>query len=312
MGQFEDLRLFVAVVENGGIARAAKTLNVAKSAVSRRLGQLEGRYGVLLIDRRPGIWEVTTAGHELYERANQIVSDADELDGDFLRSEQSLRGPLTVSVAREFGLAYLKPLFFDFASRHSEIDLTVDFDDRVVDLDRENYDLAIRVANDTDDRLVARQLGVSYHGLFVSPSYAKSHGLPNTVEDLTSHPLLNYGSARRAEWEFEMGSKKRKIRFQPALNSNCGPFLVDAAVQGLGIARLPDFLSQEAVASGDIVQILPDTRICPWTIRIVYSPHRRLNRRMRALVDAMCIGCDQLCAKEVSGTEIGINGGQHV
>ncbi|MEM1428891.1 MAG: LysR family transcriptional regulator [Pseudomonadota bacterium] len=256
--------MFIAVVDSGGIARAAEGLNVAKSAVSRRLSQMEARYGVRLIDRRPRVWSVTTAGQELYQRASRMVADADDLDSDFSHAGQSLSGPLTISVAREFGLAFLKPALFEFRDRHPEIDMTIDFDDRRVDLERENYDMAVRITGDMPSGLVAKHLGTSRHGLFVSPTYADTRALPTVVEDLSAHPLLHYGSARRAEWRFEAGVKTRKIAFQPALNSNCGPFLLDAAVRGLGIARLPDFLSEEAVRQGSLLPVLPELRIADW------------------------------------------------
>ena len=92
MGQIEDLRLFVSVVDEGSIARAADALGIAKSAVSRRLQQLEDRYEIKLVDRQPRNWEVTKAGQELYQRAVAMVADADDLDSDYLHASRSLSG----------------------------------------------------------------------------------------------------------------------------------------------------------------------------------------------------------------------------
>lgn len=297
MGQIEDLRMFVSVVDSGGIARAADALGIAKSAVSRRLAQLEDRYDVRLIDRQPGNWQVTTAGQELYQRAGVVVADAEDLEADFMHTAQSLSGPLSVTIAREFGLSFLKPTLFAFMKAHPQIDLTIDFDDRTVNLGSENYDLGVRIASGNLAGLECLPIGTSRHGLFASPSYAKKAGLPEALCDLKAHPLLNYGSARRARWELLSYGKRHYIEFQPALNSNNGPFLLHATLNGMGIARLPDFLIAEAIRKGDLVEVLPEYEIAASPIQVIYRANRRLNKRMRALIEAIQQSCAALNAR---------------
>jgi DNA-binding transcriptional LysR family regulator len=296
MGQFEDLRMYVTVVESGGIARAADVLGVAKSAVSRRLGQLEDRYDMRLIDRQPRNWEVTTAGQELYQRASVMVADADDLDEDFTQTSQSLTGPLSISIAREFGLSFLKPTLFAFMKGHPQIDLTVDFDDRTVDLENENYDLGVRISAGNLEGLECYPIGATRHGLFASPLYAENNGLPLEYADLKHHQLLHYGSARRARWEFLHDGKKQFIDFQPALNSNSGPFLLDAALHDKGIIRLPDFMVSEELKMGNLVPVLPECKFAVLNIQVVYRTNRRLNKRMRALLEALQQSCAVLNA----------------
>lgn len=294
MGQIEDLRLFVTVVNKGGIAKAADELNIAKSAVSRRLGQMEERYGIRLIDRQPRVWEITPAGRELYQRGMRMVSEADELDADFIQSTQSLKGPLKVSIAREFGLSFLRPTIFSFMDNHPEIDLTVDFDDRYVDLENENYDLAVRIMAGEPNGMIHQQIGTTRHGLFASPTYLEKRGEPIDLSELKTHALLHYGSARRAKWEFSCDSKRRAIEFQPALNSNNGPFLIDAALRDLGIIRLPDFVVSDFVTAGQLVPVLPNCEMAELVIYVIHTTNRRLNRRMRAFMETMENGCASL------------------
>ncbi len=291
MGQIEDLRLFVAIVDQGSIGRAADVLGIAKSAVSRRLSQLEDRYDMRLIDRQPRTWDVTTAGQELYQRASTMVADADDLDEDFKQTSQSFSGPLSVTIAREFGLSFLKPMLFAFMKAHPQIDLTVDFDDRTVDLENENYDLGVRIAAEESSSLTAHPLGKTRHGLFATPSYARENGLPGSLGELTKHPLLHYGSARRARWEFSCDGKKQQVTFLPALNSNNGPFLLDAALNDFGIVRLPDFVVSEAVKDGKLIPVLPENQIAAFSIQVVYGTKRRLNRRMHAFINALRKSC---------------------
>ena len=295
MGQIEDLRLFVKTVDSGGIARAAEEMGIAKSAVSRRLAQLEERYGVRLIDRQPRVWEVTTAGQEMYQRAVSMIADADDLDADFLHLAHTPKGPLSISIAREFGLTFLKPTLFQFAEGHPQIDLVIDFDDRVVDVEAENYDLAVRITASELKGLNCQRIGTTRHGLFASRTYADAHGLPQSVEDLTGHPLLHYGGERRATWEFEDGERKRSVTFRPSLRSNYGSFLVDAALRDAGIIRLPLFVVEKQQAAGRLVPVLQHLKHKDYGIYVVHSANRRLNRRMRMLIDALAHACQLPC-----------------
>ncbi|MBL4740236.1 MAG: LysR family transcriptional regulator [Sneathiella sp.] len=291
MGQIEDLRVFIDIVNGGGIARAAGAMNIAKSAVSRRLKLMEDRYDVQLVDRRPGVWEVSAAGQELYQRALRVLTEADEIEADFTHARQSLNGPLSVSIPREFGLEFLQPVLLDFATRHPETQLTVDFDDRRVDLERENYDLAIRIAEEADPNLTMKKLGESQHRLYASIAYADENVLPETIETLTDHSLLHYGSGRRATWEFDTETGKQTFEFQPTLNSNSGHFLLEATRFGRGIARLPDFIASNACARGELIVVLPNARMSYWSITIAYSKTRLLNRRMRAFIEEVTEAC---------------------
>ena len=138
MGQIEDLRIFGIVVETGGISKAAERLGIAKSAVSRRISLLEERYGAILIDRTPGVWDLTATWKELYQRALQVVGEMDEIEADFVSTSANHAGPLSVSVPREFGINFLSNDLLAFKAKFPEIQLTIDFDDRSIDLDREN------------------------------------------------------------------------------------------------------------------------------------------------------------------------------
>jgi DNA-binding transcriptional LysR family regulator len=292
LGQIEDLRLFALVVENRSISRAAEKLHIAKSAVSRRLSLLEERYGTRLVDRSPGVWDITATGRELYQRATQIVGDIDEIEEDFVNASADLMGPLSVSVPRDFGISFLNTPLIAFKERHPEIQLTVDFDDRAVDLARENYDFAIRITAETQSDVSSLRIGTVQHRLFASAAYLTARDEPRCLSELHDHPLLHFGTARRSTWEFigENG-KPERIEFQPALNSNSGVFLLDSALNDLGIARLPDFIAESAVAAGKLRPVLEKLTTPDWGIFVVHSENRRLNRRMRLFFEEMQFAC---------------------
>lgn len=292
MGQIEDLRLFVLVVENGSISKAANQLHIAKSAVSRRLSLLEGKYGATLINRQPGVWEVTNVGRELYQRAVAVVGDVEEIAADFDQAPRALEGPLTITVPQEFGLMFLSPVLVAFSQRHPDIQLTIDFDNRPVDLTRENYDLAIRVTPHEEHDANAQLIGTSKHCLYSSRAYLQAHGTPVNAQELKDHALLNYGSTKQAQWAFtDENGTLSKIVFKPAMSSNSGVFLADALGQGLGIARLPDFVGRVLVAKGELTEILQDLTQAPLNIYLIHDENRRLNHRMRVFAQEMTLAC---------------------
>jgi len=295
LGQIEDLRLFVLIVESGSISKASDTLRIAKSAVSRRLSLLEERYGTRLIDRVPGVWEVTETGHELYQRATRVVGDVDEIEGDFVNTSADLTGPLSLSVPRDFGIAFLNNVLIAFKERHPEIQLAVDFDDRTVDLARENYDFSIRITSELEDGVSGVRIGTVQHRLFASPEYIQAHSDPRCLEYLRQHPLLHFRTARRAVWDFVNDKGKlQSFEFQPFLNSNSGVFLLEATLKGLGIARLPDFVASDAQAAGRLVPVLSGMTFPDLGIYLVHAENRRLNRRMRLFSEEMkraCLSC---------------------
>lgn len=292
MGQIEDLRLFILIVDNGSITKAADKLRIAKSAVSRRLSLLEERYGTRLIDRAPGVWAVTETGRELHQRATLVVGDVDEIEDDFVNASADLTGPLSLSVPRDFGISFLHNTLIGFQERHPEIQLTVDFDDRRVDLARENYDFAIRIAPVTAKGTQEEAIGTVRHQLFASPMYLATHSQPRSLGELRQHQLLHFGSARRAVWDF-MSDKGKPLpfEFQPFLNSNSGVFLLEATIKGLGIARLPDFITSGALADGQLVPVLPYETVPDWGVFLVRAEDRRVNRRMRLFSDEIKQAC---------------------
>jgi len=292
LGQIEDLRLFVQVVESGSISKAATNLGIAKSAVSRRLSLLEARYGARLIDRVPGVWMVTETGHELLQRAVRVVSEVDEIEEDFVNASADLTGPLAISVPRDFGITFLNKALIEFKTRYPEIQLAVDFDDRTVDLARENYDFSIRITPALGSGVSGERIGTVKHRLFASPEYIRTHATPRTLEDLYQHPLLHFRTARRAVWDFVTDKgKPQPFEFHPFLNSNSGVFLLEATLNGLGISRLPDFVTSEAQAKGLLVPVLTGITIPDSGIYLVHAENRRLNRRMRLFAEEMKKSC---------------------
>ncbi len=288
MGQMEDLKLYVQVVEQGSISKAASILRIAKSAVSRRISILEERYSSVLIDRTPGKWEITKVGLDLYQRSRALVAEFEEVNEDFTSLHAQISGPLNISIPRDFGLNYLRQKLFEFQGKYPNIKLSIDFDDRFVDLETENYDFAIRITAQADTKYISKRIGAIRRYLCASPEYLSLNGTPQNLEDLQAHSLLHYGNTKRGNWTFQTSDRKEKsIKFSPTISSNSGQFLGEAALNNIGISMLPDFIADKYMVTGQLKTILPQYSLSPYEIYLTHLGSRRLNRRMRAFSSAL-------------------------
>ena len=288
MGQMEDLKLYVQVVEQGSISKAASNLRIAKSAVSRRISILEERYSSVLIDRTPGKWEITKVGLDLYQRSRALVAEFEEVNEDFTSLHAQISGPLNISIPRDFGLNYLRQKLFEFQGKYPNIKLSIDFDDRFVDLETENYDFAIRITAQADTKYISKRIGAIRRYLCASPEYLSLNGTPQNLEDLQVHSLLHYGNTKRGNWTFQTSDRKEKsIKFSPTISSNSGQFLGEAALNNIGISMLPDFIADKYIDTGQLKTILPQYSLSPYEIYLTHLGSRRLNRRMRAFSSAL-------------------------
>lgn len=288
MGQMEDLKLYVQVVEQGSISKAASNLRIAKSAVSRRISILEERYSSVLIDRTPGKWEITKVGLDLYQRSRALVAEFEEVNEDFTSLHAQISGPLNISIPRDFGLNYLRQKLFEFQGKYPNIKLSIDFDDRFVDLETENYDFAIRITAQADTKYISKSIGAIRRYLCASPEYLSLNGTPQNLEDLQAHSLLHYGNTKRGNWTFQTSDRKEKsIKFSPTISSNSGQFLGEAALNNIGISMLPDFIADKYIDTGQLKTILPQYSLSPYEIYLTHLGSRRLNRRMRAFSSAL-------------------------
>ncbi len=284
----EDMSTFVRIVESGTISRAAEQLGIAKSAVSRRLVDLEGRMNVQLLNRTTRKSSLTEAGRSYYQRARQILADVSELHAVVSNSKVSLEGDLKVAVPHTFGQMHLIPVVNEFAKLHPGINFHLDFSDRKVDLVEEGFDVAVRIAELKDSSYIARKLVRINLVLCASPDYLARAGTPEKPADLKSHDNLNYFFAPGTTSRFINSSgREENVRFSAKISSNSGEYLCAAAVAGLGITALPTFIAWGEISSGNLVRVLADYQLPPIHAYAVYPPTRHLSRRVRTFIDFM-------------------------
>lgn len=286
MNDFEQMQAFVRIVDAGSISRAADQLGVAKSAVSRRLAELEGRLGVRLLNRTTRRSSLTDAGSRYYEGAVKLLSDVAELDATVSESEASLAGRLRLAAPLSFGLGHLAPAIETFMREHPAVLIDIDFSDRQVDLVAQGIDVAVRIAELRDSSLRARRLCPIRLLLCASPAYLEREGTPRTPDELARHRLLHYDIGGGPVLRLSDGAGgDLPLPVRPALVANNGDFLRDLAIAGHGVILAPSFIAWQAVAIGDLVPILQPYWPPPLNAYAVYPQTRYLSQRARRFID---------------------------
>lgn len=286
MNRFEEFETFVRVVEAGSLTAAADQMGIAKSAVSRRLKELETRLGVQLMTRTTRQLTLTDSGNALYERALRLLADWKETEGEIRSAETALSGKIRVAAPVSFGVAHLGPAIHAFLEENPDVEFDVDFNDRKVDIIAEGHDLAIRIGTLDDSGLIARKLAPIKVVASASPAFVEQHGMPKSARDLQKFPELRYSYRSDDSWPYVSPDGKRgKIKMSPALSGTNGEFLRDAAVLGQGVTILPCFIIHNELREGTLVDLAPGYDWGDFTAYAVYPPTRHLSTRVRTFVD---------------------------
>lgn len=286
MNRFEQLETYVRVVEAGSITAAANQLNIAKSAVSRRLKELETRLGVQLMTRTTRQIKLTDTGRAFYERALTLLADWKETESAVSSAKTDLSGLVKIAAPVSFGEADLGSAILDFIARHPDVDFEVDFNDRKIDLIAEGHDVAIRIGNLEDSSLIARKLAPIATVACASPEFLERNGIPTTPHDLQACLEIRYLHRLDDSWAYiGPGNLAGKIRMQSKLAGTNGTFLRDAALQGEGVLIVPSFIVYNELRRGTLIKLLPDYTWERLALYAVYPPTRHLSRRIRTFVD---------------------------
>lgn len=288
MGQLEDMALFVRIVDAGSITKAADQLDIAKSAVSRRLKDLETRLGIQLISRTTRQSHLTEAGVHYYQRANSILGEVDALNETTSGIKTQIEGTLKMTAPLSFGLLHLNEVINDYANQYPDLNFELKFSDRHIDLVEEGYELAIRIGELQDSSYQAKPLTTIRNVICASPEYLSRMGVPANLTDLADHKFLHYGLSAQNHIEL-IDSQGQTQTFSIPKNSkmkaNNGDFLLDMAIRGHGITFAPTFIAYQALACGELIAILKDYKLPLFNAYAVYPQNRFLSQRCRLLID---------------------------
>ena len=293
MSRVVDLEIFVEVVDQGSFTHAADRLGVSKSFVSKQISALEDHLGVRLLNRTTRKIATTDAGLAFYERARRILDDIDEAERAVMQLNTAPRGTLKISAPMTFGLQYLTPIATQFMCENDELTIDVDFSDRQVDVIDEGFDLAIRIGNLADSSFIAKKIADIRLVVCASPEYLERFGRPQKPADLASHKCMHYAyQASPNTWRFESEEGEVvHVAVEGRFRANNGVALQEAARRGLGICILPDFIANEDLKRGTLVEVLSEWMPENRAIWALYPHNRHLSAKVRLFIDYLA---DQL------------------
>jgi DNA-binding transcriptional LysR family regulator len=282
----DGVAVFVGIIDAGSFTAAARALGHSTSYVSKEITRLEKRLGSRLLNRTTRTISLTDAGRAYYERCRQIVIDAENAERSINQLQESPSGLLRINAPVSFGSKYLLDVLSQFMHRYPEVNMEVEFNDRLIDVVAEGYDVVIRVGEIKDSNLVARKFTSSRGVVVVSPDYIKRKGCPTCAEDLTQHDCIAYSLLPTpTQWDFYKEGVRSSVTVDPRVMCNSAAIEVAMVVQGIGITRLPLFTCEQEVASGALQIILEDYDQIILDVYAVY-PHRQyLTAKVRAFVD---------------------------
>lgn len=290
MDNLNALVVFVRVAESRSFTAAAQRLGLTSSAVSKAISRLEGELGVRLLNRSTRLVTLTNDGASFFDRCREILTSIEEAERAVTLAKATPHGRLRVQMPVGFGRRVAVPALRKLAQTHPGLVVDAELSDRVADLAYEGFDAAIQIGQVSDERLVARTLCRLRFTALASPEYLARHGEPKTPDDLREHQCLAYVSPLTGgyrPWEFAKDGQSFSKRVSGSLNVNNADSLVEAAITGMGIVMISNFIAASAISSGQLIPILTDYVAPGPKVYVVYPPSRIVSLKLQVLIEAL-------------------------
>lgn len=288
MDSIAAMRVFARVVESGSFSAVGRQLGMAPSSVSRQVGDLEQDLGARLFHRTTRKLSLTEAGRLYHARATRILVEVEEARLAVAQIDGTPSGVLRLTVPAGLGPPHIAPALAEFHRRFPAVKVCLSVTDRLIDLVEEGFDLAVRIGGQRDSSLIARKIASGRRLLAGSPAYLKSAGRPKLPDDLVGHNCLTFRlHPGRSAWAFRGSKGTSEVRVSGSLLADSAETLCAAAVAGLGLVLVPEWLIEEELRDGRLRPVLSDFPPVPASTPLyaVYPHQRHLPPKVRACVD---------------------------
>lgn len=285
MDKLKAMEVFVAVVDCGSQSAAAEKLDLSRPVVSRYLAELEDWSGSRLLHRTTRRLGLTTAGSEMLPRCRHLLEIANDMQSASAMSEHEPHGLLRITVSSSFAQAQMAQAVTAYIKKYPKVEIDLLSLDRTVNLVDERIDLAIRITNQLDDQLIARQLSVCRSVVCASPAYLQEYGTPVHADELVFHQCLTHSYHGRTGWIFERNGEQVSYPIPSRIGANEATVLMQAARAGAGISLLPTFLVAPYLRSGELVALLPEYKAIELGIYGVYASRKHMPASLRTMLD---------------------------
>ena len=283
MDRLDELAIFVRIVEEGSLARAAARLRRSPPAVTRALASLEDRIGLRLIDRTTRRLAPSEAGRALYDRARTLVADYETATAG--APDAPVRGLLRITAPVQFGRRHIAPIVARFLDAHDGVEVELLLGDRNIDLIEEGVDIALRIGPLADSALSVRLVGHVRRLWVASPAYLKRRGTPRTPADLTHHEALLGTLRGNTEWQFAGARRGAPPRLNGRLRADDVETRLRAAREGRGIAQLLSYQVADELAAGKLVRLLRTWERPPLPVHLVTKGRAHRAPKIDAFLD---------------------------
>ena len=290
MHGLQQFLAFAQTARRGSFAAAARDLGGSPSTLAKSVARLEATLGVKLFHRTTRQVSLTADGERLFHRCERVLAEFEDLQADAAGTRAAPTGTLRVSLPIYYGRCIVLPLLAALQRKHPSLALDVRLQDSFADLVRDGLDLAVRIGELSDSTLVARRIDWQHLVLVASPTYLKAHGTPRRLEDLAGHQAVTFrlpSSGRTRPWQLRQDRRKVEMHPPQSVQLSDTEALAAAALLGLGLTQLPDYVVQGAIRSGRLVTLLPDLQPAPMPISAVMPSGRLVPPRVRVLLEAL-------------------------
>lgn len=285
-GQIERVKVFICVAELSSFAETARSMKLARSAVTRHVSELEDTLGVQLLVRTTRKVSLTAAGQLYLDRVRPLVVELQQADELIKHQHGTLSGDLRISVPVSFGLQFLPSALNTFRAANPDLNLKIDLTDRFIDIVKEGYDMALRISGPPSDvSTIWRKIAPIPRKIVASPDYVARKDRIDHPRDMHGHDVLHYSHyAGGATWQLSRRDGEETIvqTFRREFEANSGDLIVAMAVDGAGITMMPAFMVAEHLESGRLVEILPEWNAPEIWVTAYYPPYERLPAKVAA------------------------------
>ncbi len=283
MSKFDRMATFVAVFQEGSFAAAARKLSISSAAVSKQISVLEQELGFELLHRSTRKLSLTDAGSFYFEQADKILREMAEIDSLALEMRKEPFGTLKVAAQHHYANTYILPRLNTFLKRYPKIHLNLELMERFPDTQREAIDIVIGISRTTSETAIQKTIGRTHYVLAASPAYLEEFGIPKQPQDLKTHRYINH--SLRIPVHTTKFKDGLELYLEPYLLLNDTAAMKECALNGIGIVKLHRYVVDEALNSGELIEILADYNEPEQPIYASYSPHKHVPPKIRCFLD---------------------------
>jgi DNA-binding transcriptional LysR family regulator len=286
MDRLAAMTTLLAAVEGGSLSAASRKLGMPLPTVSRKISELEAHLRTRLIHRTSRRLSLTDAGQAYVAASKRILEDVGEAERAAAGEYSAPRGDLAMTAPIVFGRLHVLPIVTAFLNAYPDINIRIALGDRVVDLQEEHVDLAVRIGELPDSSLVAARVGAVFRVVCGSPAYFETRSMPKRPADLRGHDCITFeGMTSPDRWMFTAGKSQVSVPVRSRLIVNTAEAAIDAATAGIGVTRVLSYQAEAALRVGTLVRVLRQFEPAPMPVSLVHAGQGRLPLKLRAFID---------------------------